>query len=94
MITGLPQIAGSSAGRLRVLGGMHSNALSYCGPGELDTSYRFVEFETNGVSFLVKADFPRLSDSLSASILRLQPMRRRMAKTWSSPISASTCRSV
>eukprot|EP00439_Symbiodinium_sp_Y106_P032513 s4925_g3.t3 len=36
MITGLPQIAGSSA-------------------GELDTSYRFVEFETNGVSFLVKA---------------------------------------
>ncbi|CAE7836512.1 unnamed protein product [Symbiodinium sp. CCMP2592] len=36
MITGLPQIAGSTA-------------------GELDTSYRFVEFETNGVSFLVKA---------------------------------------
>ncbi|CAE7575222.1 unnamed protein product [Symbiodinium natans] len=36
MITGLPQIAGNSA-------------------GELDKSYRFVEFETNGVSFLVKA---------------------------------------
>ena len=71
----------------------HSNALAYRGPGELDTSYRFVEFETNGVSFLVKADFVRgLSTSLIASTLRLQPMRRRTAKTWSSPISASTWR--
>ena len=26
--------------------------------GELDKSYRFVEFETNGVSFLVKDSMP------------------------------------